>query len=184
MRGPGLEAAPATEVLFLGGRSGVGKSSVAAEMSAQLADADVRHALIEGDNLDLAHPPPWEHGLAERNLAAMWRNYLDLDYRRLIYTNTNSVCSVEELVAAMGGGPRVVAVLLTAPDDTIHDRLVRREIGSALDAHLDRSRRAAVRLEHEAPDWVVRLDTRARTVTALAQDLVRLTGWTEPPAGI
>jgi hypothetical protein len=125
----------------------------------------------------MAYPPPWEHGLAEKNLALMWRNYLDLGYRRLIYTNTNSVCSVEELVAAIGGRPRVVAVLLTATDDTIRERLVQREIGSALDEHIDRSRRAALQLEKEAPEWVVRVDTHARTVASIAEELIRLTGW-------
>jgi broad-specificity NMP kinase len=167
----------ASDVLFIGGRSGVGKSSVAAEMSAQLAAADAWHAVIEGDNLDMAHPPPWEHGLAERNLASMWRNYLDLGYRRLIYTNTNSVCSVEELVAAIGGRPRVVAVLLTAAEDTIRDRLAQREIGSALDEHVDRSRRAALRLEKEAPEWVVRVDTDARSVMSIADKVIHLADW-------
>ncbi len=59
----------------------------------QLAQADVRHCLIEGDNLDMAHPPPWERGqpLAELNLAAMWRNYRTFGYQRLIYTNTAAV---------------------------------------------------------------------------------------------
>jgi hypothetical protein len=38
----------------------------------QLSRAGIWHCLIEGDNLDMAYPPPWEHGLAERNLAAMW----------------------------------------------------------------------------------------------------------------
>ena len=153
-----------SEVLFIGGRSGVGKSSVAFEMSTQLAAARVEHAVIEGDNLDMAYPPPWEHGLAEKNLASIWRNYLDLGYRRLIYTNTNSACSVDELVAAIGGQPRFAAVLLTATDDTIRKRLARREIGSAFDDHIDRSRRAAYRLDQEAPVWVVRVDTHGRTV--------------------
>lgn len=45
-----------TEVIFIGGRSGVGKSSVDAEVSQILARADIRHAFIEGDNLDQAYP--------------------------------------------------------------------------------------------------------------------------------
>jgi predicted kinase len=166
-----------SEVLFIGGRSGVGKSSVAFEMSTQLAAVRARHAVIEGDNLDMAYPPPWEYGLAEKNLSSIWRNYLDLGYRRLIYTNTNSVCSVERLVAAVGGRPRVVAVLLTATDETISKRLAQREIGSALDDHVDRSRRTALRLEKDAPEWVVRVDTQARTVVSIAAELVQLTGW-------
>src|SRR5262249_2894297 len=64
-----------SEVLFIGGRAGVGKSSVGSEIHTQLSAARVWHAFIEGDNLDLAYPPPSEHHLAERNLAAVWSNY-------------------------------------------------------------------------------------------------------------
>ena len=127
------------------------------KMSTQLAAAKVTHAVIEGDNLDLAYPPPWEHRLAERNLA--------------------SVCSIGDLVTALGGRPRVFAVLLTAGDDTIRVRLAQRESGSALDEHVDRSRRAALRLEKNAPEWVVRIDTDGRTVVSVAEELVQLTGW-------
>jgi adenylylsulfate kinase-like enzyme len=44
--------------LFIGGRSGVGKSSVGYEIHAQLSAACVQHCLIEGDNLDMAWPIP------------------------------------------------------------------------------------------------------------------------------
>ena len=60
-------------------------------MHAQLPAARVQHCFIEGNNLDMAYPPPWEHGLAEQNLAAMWANYRALGYRRVIYTNTASI---------------------------------------------------------------------------------------------
>jgi hypothetical protein len=88
-----------SEALFIGGRAGVGKSSVSNEIHIQLFAARVRHCCIEGDNLDLAYPPPWEHHLAERNLAAIWRNYRELGYRRMVYTNTASVRVVDELTA-------------------------------------------------------------------------------------
>jgi len=42
------------DVIFIGGRSRVGESSVAAEASHLLGLADVQHAVIEGDNLDQA----------------------------------------------------------------------------------------------------------------------------------
>ena len=57
----------ADEVVFIGGPSGVGKSSVGLEMHAQLSAADVSHCVIDGDFLDMAYPTPWEHGLAERS---------------------------------------------------------------------------------------------------------------------
>jgi hypothetical protein len=56
----------------MGGRSGSGQSSVANELHYLLAEREVSHALIEGDNLDLAYPAPWRHALAEANLRAMW----------------------------------------------------------------------------------------------------------------
>ena len=48
-----------SEVLLIGGRSGVGKTSLAAELHHQLSVRQVKHAVIEGDTLDLAYPPPW-----------------------------------------------------------------------------------------------------------------------------
>ena len=52
-----------SEALLIGGRSGTGKSSVGNEIHTQLSAAGVQHCLIEGDNLDLAYPPPQRHGL-------------------------------------------------------------------------------------------------------------------------
>jgi hypothetical protein len=165
-------------VLFLGGRSGVGKSSVGYEIHEQLSAADVRHCLIEGDNLDLAYPPPWEHGLAERNLAAMWANYRALGYRRMIYTNTVSVRFADELTAAMGDDPAVTAVLLTADDTTARHRLAKREIGTALDRHVERSDLMARELDRTVPARVHRVPTDGRPVAVIAAQIITLTGWT------
>jgi hypothetical protein len=169
-----------SEILLIGGRSGVGKSTVAFEIVAQLTEARVPHAAIEGDNLDLAWPPPWEHGLAERNLAAMWGNYRALGYRRLVYTNVVSVCSADSLCAAMGDDPRRIGVLLTAADDETATRLVGREIGSTLPAQLVRSRDRAAELDAQAPDWVVRVTTDHRSVIDIAREVIAITGWLDP----
>ena len=122
-----------SELLVIGGRSGVGKSTAAAALHALLRADDVAHAVIEGDALDLAWPTPWEHRLSMRNLAAVWANYRELGYRRLVYTNTVAVLEVEELAAAMGDAPRTTAVLLTAGDAVADARLALRESGLELD---------------------------------------------------
>lgn len=168
-----------SEVLLIGGRSGVGKSSVGYELVHQLTAARIRHALMEGDTLDEAWPPPWEHHLAERNLAAMWANYTELGYSRLIYTNTASVRNdvVSTLVEALGDDPVVVGVLLTATDTTALGRLGGREIGSALALQVERSNRAAVALEELAPSWVHRVPTDGRGVADVALEVLGLTGW-------
>jgi hypothetical protein len=162
----------------IGGRSGVGKSAVAAEIHQQLIRYDVRHGLIEGDVLDLAHPPPWEHALAERNLAAIAENYRRLGYHRLVYSNTVSVLESESLVRAVGGEVRVVGVLLAATDETVRGRLARREIGSGLDWHVERSIAMDERLQTGAPGWVHRLPTDDRSVQEVAGKVLALTGWT------
>ena len=168
-----------SEVLLIGGRSGVGKSIVGNEMHAQLSAAGVRHCLIEGDNLDLAYPAPWNHGLGEMNLAAMWANYRALGYRRMIYTNTASVIGrvIGELTAALGDDPRVTAVLLTCSDATARHRLSQREIGTALDWHVERSDLMARRLDERSPGWVQRVATDGRTIAGIAAEVIGLAGW-------
>lgn len=172
---------PRSEVLFIGGRAGVGKTSLAAEFHTLLSAARIKHALIEGDTLDLAYPPPWEANLAEQNLAAMWANYRRLGYRRLIYTNTVSVLETGKLSAAMGDEPLVTAVLLGASDGVTDGRLRQRERGSALDEHLERSRLRAAELEQAAPVWVHRLNTDGQHLSVLAHQLLLWTGWSEVP---
>ncbi len=166
-------------ILLIGGRSGVGKTTVGSEIHAQLSAASVRHCLIEGDNLDLAYPPPHEHHLAERNLAAMWANYRALGYRRMIYTNTASVLATEirKLVAATGDDPHVTAALLTCSDQTAHERLARREIGTGLDRHAERSTLMARKLAEHSPDTVHRIATDGRPIAELAAEIIRLSAW-------
>ena len=175
-----MSADSCTDVILIGGRSDVGKSSVAAEASRILAVEGIRHAVIEGDNLDQAYPEPWRDGidLAEQNLAAMWKNYRAVGYSRLIFTNTVSVLRLSPLVAALGTEVRPFAALLTASDATAAHRLAKREIGSALTEHIDRSRRAAQTLDSADPT-VTRVETDDRSITDIATELLSRAGWLE-----
>ncbi|GEA87031.1 ATPase [Cellulomonas cellasea] len=173
-RGP---ADDASHLVVIGGRSGVGKTSTALALHALLRADDVRHAVVEGDFLDLAWPPPWEHGLDLRNLAAVWANYRELGYRRLVYTNTVSVLAAEALAAAMGDSPAVTAVLLTGSDDVVDARLATRETGEELRAHRARSAAAARRLDAAAPAGTHRLATDGETPEQLAVRVRALAGW-------
>ncbi|UZN05396.1 ATPase [Cellulomonas sp. S1-8] len=166
-----------TSVLLLGGRSGVGKSTVASAVHDLLVARDVPHAVVEGDALDLAHPAPWEHGVAAANLADVWRRYRALGHRRLVYTNTVSVLEADALAAAVGDRPRVTSVLLTASDATARERLGRREDGASYDAHVARSGAAAVRLEAAAGGDVHRVATDGRMPAEVAAEVVALAGW-------
>lgn len=166
-----------SQLLVIGGASGVGKSSAAFALHDLLTAQDVQHALVEGDALDLAHPAPWQEGLALRNLAAIWANYRELGHRRLIYTNTVSVLEAGALAEAMGDRPRITAVLLHAGRGTIDARLATREQGQSLLSHTERSRAAAVRLETEADAAVHRLDTEGCTPDEVARRIDALLDW-------
>ncbi len=172
---------PRSEVLFIGGRSGVGKSTAAEALHDLLVAADVRHAVIEGDLLDLAHPAPHvefpEAHLAERNLAAMWSAYRELGHHRLVYTNTVSVLEQDTLAAAMGDDPVVTAVLLRAGDATTAGRLRRRSGGHLPEAQLAHSTRTAGRLDAAVRDAVTRVDTDSLAPAEVAVRLASLTGW-------
>ncbi|OEV30843.1 hypothetical protein AN219_08475 [Streptomyces nanshensis] len=175
-----------SEVLLLGGRAGVGKSTVGLEVSARLRAVRVQHALIEGDLMGHVHPAPagdpHRTGIVERNLTAVWANYAELGYRRLIYTNTLSVMPEMERVfrRAMGADVRIVRVLLTASEATARGRLTGRERGSELEDGLRSSALKGRLLEERAPADTVRVATDGRAVVDIAREAVAATGW---PAG-
>ncbi len=171
------------EALLLGGRSGVGKTTIGWEVSALLRAASVSHAIIEGDFIGQVHPAPPDDPdrtkLVERNLAAVWSNLAALGYRRLIYTNTLSV--MPEMAGmferAMGADVRLVRVLLTASDTTSGDRLKARELGSELDDGLRTSAARAKVLEECAPADTIRVPTDGRPVPDIAREVLAATGW-------
>jgi len=171
------------EVLLIGGRAGVGKTTVGWEVSAQLRAAAVSHAIVEGDFMGQVHPAPEgdpdRSQIVETNLTAVWANYRQLGYRRLIYTNTLSVLpsTTGMFERAMGADVRIVRVLLTANHRTVAERLVSREIGSELEETLMSSTyRAGLLAEQVSPD-TLRIATDQRRVTEIARDVVAATGW-------
>lgn len=169
------------EVLLIGGRSGVGKSTVAWEVSSRLQRLEVAHAFIEGDFLDQVHPAPegdpHRTTITSRNLASIWENYRALGCRRLIYCNTVAVLESDMITGAMGGAVTPIGVLLTADDSVAADRLGGREIGSELEAHLERSANAVAYLDTHAPAWVHRVPTEGRSVASIAAEIVDVAGW-------
>ncbi|BBC29559.1 uncharacterized protein SGFS_008530 [Streptomyces graminofaciens] len=172
------------EVLLIGGRAGVGKSTVGWEISDRLRVAELAHAIIEGDFMGQVHPAPegdpHRAAITERNLTAVWGNYAALGYRRLVYTNTLSVLTetAGTFRRAMGADVRIVRVLLTATDETTERRLRGREIGSELARELASSARKARLLDARAPADTVRVATDGRSVVDIAAEVLAVTGWT------
>ncbi|MER6694152.1 hypothetical protein [Streptomyces minutiscleroticus] len=174
------------EVLLIGGRAGVGKTTVGWEVSALLRSEAVAHAVIDGDFMGMVHPAPEgdprRTEITERNLTAVWANFARLGYRRLIYTNTMSVLpeTAGMFERAMGATVGITRVLLTASDATARQRLVGRELGSELEQELQGSARKARLLDQRAPAKTVRVVTDGRLVVDIAREVVAATGWTGP----
>ncbi|WSQ11028.1 hypothetical protein OG604_26630 [Streptomyces sp. NBC_01231] len=172
----------AYELLLIGGGAGVGKTTVAWEVSAALQGRGTAHCLIEGDYMDQIHPAPEDDphraAITERNTAAVWSNYSALGQHRLIYTNTVSILEEPMISRAMGGGEvRATCVLLTAEETTVRERLARREIGSQLTAHIERSLRAAAELDEKAPAGTVRIPTDGRSIEDIAVRVIQAAAW-------
>lgn len=166
-----------------GGRSGVGKTTVGWEVAAQLRAAAVSHVIIEGDYMGQVHPGPEgdpdASQLVERNLAAVWANFAECGYRRLIYTNTLSVLPAMSgmFERAMGADVRIVRVLLTVSDSIARERLVGRELGSELEQGLEASTHKAGLLDKQAAADTARVVTDGRPVVDIAREVVAATGW-------
>lgn len=163
----------------------MGKTAVAAELHAELARRKIRHCLVEGDTLDQAWPAPHEQGLplAEENLRAISATYRRAGYGRMVYTNTAAVRGdvMASLLDALGDDLVVHAVLLTVGDEIAEARLARREVGSTLANEMKRSRRAAVELARDVPDWVHRIATDGRDVAGIAEEVLQLINWEALP---
>ena len=175
------------EVLLVGGRSGVGKTSVAAEASELLQSAGAAHCLIDGDDLDAAHPrapdDPRGSTLAEADLRALWADYAAIGHTRAICVNTVSALEAPMVLRAMGGGT-AVTVLLTATEATAAARLGGREAGSALEEHVHRSAVMATHLQAEAGADVIQIPTDGRSVAEVALEVLRTGGWLEAPGPV
>ncbi len=171
------------QALLIGGRAGVGKTTVGWEVSALLRSAAVAHAIIDGDFMGQVHPAPegdpHRAEITERNLTAVWANFTRRGYRRLIYTNTVSVLpeAAGMFERAMGRGVWITRVLLTASDATARERLVGRERGSELEQELEGSVRKARLLDQRAAEDTVRVATDGRLIVDIAREVVAAAGW-------
>ncbi len=180
---------PSYELLLIGGGAGVGKTTVAWEVSASLQKVGLAHCLIEGDYMDQIHPAPSNDphrtSITERNIAAVWANYAALGQCRLIYTNTVSILEEPMISRAMDGNEvRATRVLLTADETTVRQRLAQREIGTQLAAHIERSLQMGRRLDAKAPAGTVRVPTDGLSVMEVAAQVLRAASWTTGSASL
>jgi hypothetical protein len=135
------------DVLVISGPVGVGKSTTAYEVSNQLQAAGIGHALLDSDELDRLFPmPAYQVELSEQNLRAVWSSFAERGTTRLVLVGVFIDVEAElDWLRRSIPGARWIVVLLLASEETLGERLSRREIGSGLQYHIGRSRMQAAR---------------------------------------
>ncbi|MET3578381.1 ribose 1,5-bisphosphokinase PhnN [Mesorhizobium robiniae] len=176
------------QIVLITGPAGVGKSTLCWEMSAQLAAAQVAHAVIETDELDRVFPRPSAEDLeriwpgttdvSSINLAAIWSTYRALGHSRLIMSGVMLHLDFDRrwILAAIPDA-RITVVRLVAREPTILARLAQREIGSGAQEQVQRSLRQARRMASEDAGGALVVPTDGKAPQELAETILRKVGW-------
>lgn len=169
----------AVPVLVISGPVGVGKTTVAHEVSEQLEAARIAHTVIDLDALTMTFPRPDDDPFGERlaaaNLASVWRNSARFGAQNLVIARV--VESSQQLKNIREALPdaQITTVCLAASEQDLLARVKLREIGSGRPWHAKRSLDLARSSVRDHADLV--LDTTGRTVVEVATDLLNTVAW-------
>lgn len=153
------------EVLLITGPAGVGKTTVAHELSRQLERGDVPHALIDTDELDRIYPvPPDLKRVTEECLAAVWGVLHRHGATRVVLVGVYLDRAQErEWIARALPDAEFACVRLVASLSSLRERVLRREIGSGAVGQMERTldQLAALNAEGESSLHVISTDARS-----------------------
>ncbi|MEJ2131334.1 MAG: adenylyl-sulfate kinase [Gammaproteobacteria bacterium] len=176
-----MPSSSSTPVVIVSGPVGVGKTTVAEELSEILNEKRTPHTLIDFDQLRYTYPrpldDPWGNRLAFENLASIWGNCVSAGALNLIVASVVETSDFIDQIEAAIPDAEPVTVQLAAEVGTLHARVRRREIGSGLDWHLNRAAELARILESEDVPCDQRLVTDDLSVRQIAQRIFEIASW-------
>ena len=133
----------APHLILISGPVGVGKTSVAQELSALLLAREIAHTFVDLDALTHTYPrpsnDPYGQTLALKNLRAVWRNAQASSPRLLLVARVVESKSSAQKIAEAVSLNTYLLVQLGARDETLLERVRKREIGSAREWHETRA---------------------------------------------
>jgi chloramphenicol 3-O-phosphotransferase len=165
--------------VFVNGTVGVGKTTLAAELS---AIEEVPHAVVDLDAIRQLSPPPesdrFNHELELQNLRSLAANFRRAGAQRFIIAGVIEERSeIDRYVDALGSTGMFICRLVASPD-VLAGRLSRRHDGDpeGLEWHLARAGNLTNILDGSALDDLV-LDSSESSATELARVVRRAAGW-------
>ena len=167
-------------LLIVSGPIGVGKTSVAEEVSNILVGRDIPHTLLDLDCLGETYPRPDDDPLGMNlmlaNLESVWKNCVAAGSKNLVLARVIENDNDKNNIIACIPNSRSVICQLKANDDTLIARIRKREIGSGVDWHERRSLEMSASLTEDAPadHWI---DTDDRSVVHIANEIVGQVTW-------
>jgi adenylylsulfate kinase len=165
--------------LLITGTTGVGKSTVAAEINDALAALKVPNAAVDLDALVWQWPSTsgWNNDLMFENLASLWPNYRAHGATRLILARVLEDPGELARYRAAVPGAEITICRLVAPEAArVHRLLGRMPPGPSREWHLDRTVRLDSILSRLAcEDFTV--DNGDRPVREVALEVLVRAGW-------
>ncbi len=160
-------------VIVVTGPVGVGKTSVAWEMTEVLEERGVPFGFFDPDAIHFRPVPdddPFGYRVWSAALATTWP-LMGVD-RLLVPLVIEDREEAERLIP----DAELTIVRLTAQPETLEERIRRREIGAGLDWHLRRARELDAHWrENPVEDFLI--DTEGRAVRDLAAEVLTRSGW-------
>ncbi len=167
-------------VLLITGPVGVGKTTVASEVSVLLSNAGVAHGLIDMDWLRECHPSrvgdPFHTALGMKNLAAVWANFQTEGAKRLVIVDILEARNDLEQYRAAIPGAAILVVRLQASVPTLINRVEGRQLWSGLDWHRHRAAELAAQMARDHIEDIL-VDTEGKSPVTIAQEILRESGW-------